>query len=969
VLWIAAPPGSGKTTLVATWLAARRVRTAWLRVDAGDEDLPTFFHHLAIAARRAAPRARLPRLEPGLDPEVFARRFFRLLFASLRRRAVLVLDDLDEIAGDAPLQTVLRALLEELPRGAMAVLEARREPPASLAKARVERTLDVLRPRDLELTPDEAWALAQRHGFRGGRPRARELLRASHGWVTGFAFLLAGGGTAAGEEATFDYFAQEIFARADAGARRVLLESALLDSPSASLVVRATGNPGAARVLAAAARRGLFTYAHEGKDPAFEFHALFRAFLLRRGLDELPSGRAAEVRRTAAEVLVARGGADAEAAFALLVDAGALEEAAALAVRAAPVMLAQGRMGAVASWLGRLPPAQRDSDPWLRYVGAITELARDPERARAGLDRARALFEQRGDRLGVWLASSAALEAIALAGVDFTPVTGRIAELDAMRASLPLPTREVEARVTIASLAALVHHAPGHPSLSAAAAVARERALAPGDDRERLLAGAWYHVHTAWWLGDVDAVRPLVMELGPRARAEGADPIAAVMWLATESPFHLLEGDEAAAARTAAEAAAIAERHGVRNMDAFLLTTAIWGALARDEVAAASAAVDALRSRLRPGNPTDPAVLRIFEALVRLREGSPTEAILHAREAKAIAERASFATVHVFADCVLALASVRAGPARAAEAEVAFAEARRKVGAIGSPPFEHLLALADAERALSTGRVEEAALALGRAVPGARAGGLHARYLFSREELARLWALALRRGIARQAALDVIRIRALPPPADAGDEWPWPVRIRVLGTLSIERDGVAITGVPRRPLDLIRALVALGGREVEEGAIADALWPDADADAAQHALETTLYRLRRIVGPGVIVQRDRKLSISPDRCWVDARELERHVAAELTALERRPGATVDAERAARISALYRGPLFADARDAPWAVAARERVRRRLTRWLDALGDLPGANEAPAEPRVRLVAADPALEGRPALRLA
>lgn len=969
-VWVAGAPGSGKTTLVASWLAARRLRSAWMRIDADDADLPTLFLHLAAAARRASSTgARLPALEPGLDPEVFARRFFRTLFASLRRGAILVIDDLDELSGEGPLQLLLRALLEELPQGSMAVLGARREPPRALAHARVERTLHVLRPHELELTPEETLTLARRHGFRGSKAEAQALHRSAHGWATGLTLLLSGGRPAdRGEDATFDYFAEEIFARADGATRRVLMETALLDGPTASLVAHATGDPRAPRLLATLARRGLFTHAHDREDPAFEFHALFRAFLLRRGREELPPGRADEVRRAAALVLAAGGGAAAEAAFDLFVEAGALEEASALAARVAPELLAQGRAEVLGAWLGRLPIGMREADPWLIYFDAIANLAREPAHALARLDRARALFSERGDAAGSWLAWSAALEAIALAGVDFTPVAGRLEQLEVLRARFPSPPREIEARVTNATLAALVHHAPGHPALSAAAAAARARALSPGGGRERLLAGAWYHIHTAWWLGDLEAVRPLVKELGQRARADDADPIAAVMWLTTESPFHLLAGDEAAAARTAAEATGIAERHGVRACDAFLHTTAIWGALARDEVAAAGAAVEALRASQRPGSPTDLAVLKTFEATVRLRQGSLAEAIQLGREAKAIAERIGFATVHVFADVLLAIAGSRAGPASAAEAEAAFGSAHRKVGALGSPPFEHLLALAETERALRCGRTDEAALALARAVPGARAGALHARYLFSREELARLWALALRRGIARQTAMEVIRTRALPPPADAGDEWPWPVRIRALGPLVVELDGVALDRMPRKQRELIETVVAFGGRDVEEARVADALWPDADADAAQHALETTVYRLRRIVGPGVLVQRDRKLTIARDRCWVDVRELEERIAAALSA-GRRAALPVEGGHVERIAELYRGPLLADAReDSPWAASARDRLRRKVARWLEGLDDGATAEEA-ARVRARLVAVDPSLEARAALRLA
>ena len=82
-------------------------------------------------------------------------------------------------------------------------------------------------------------------------------------------------------------------------------------------MLRATGNADAPRVLATLARRGLFTVRHEREHPAFELHGLFREFLLARGAQELPAGRADAVRRAAANALAGGSPADAEAAIVL----------------------------------------------------------------------------------------------------------------------------------------------------------------------------------------------------------------------------------------------------------------------------------------------------------------------------------------------------------------------------------------------------------------------------------------------------------------------------------------------------------------------------------------------------------------------------------------------------------------------------------------------------------------------------
>jgi len=92
-VWIAGPPGAGKTSLVASLVEARHPRALWYQVDGADADPAAFFYFLSLAA--PGRRVPLPLLQPEYLPDLggFAERFFRELFERLPAGAVLVLDN------------------------------------------------------------------------------------------------------------------------------------------------------------------------------------------------------------------------------------------------------------------------------------------------------------------------------------------------------------------------------------------------------------------------------------------------------------------------------------------------------------------------------------------------------------------------------------------------------------------------------------------------------------------------------------------------------------------------------------------------------------------------------------------------------------------------------------------------------------------------------------------------------------
>jgi DNA-binding SARP family transcriptional activator len=181
--------------------------------------------------------------------------------------------------------------------------------------------------------------------------------------------------------------------------------------------------------------------------------------------------------------------------------------------------------------------------------------------------------------------------------------------------------------------------------------------------------------------------------------------------------------------------------------------------------------------------------------------------------------------------------------------------------------------------------------------------------------------------LQRALALRPTRLATGAPQAGTARVTPPTARIalRTLGGFELAVDGspLPVGKKPaRRTLALLKAIVALGGRDVCRWSIADALWPDVDGDRAQNALEVALHRLRLRLGvPEAVISREGCLSLNPHLVWVDV------FAFCATAEEVSPG--VGCASVERTFALYRGPFLPHDGDCVWSARMRDRLRARF----------------------------------------
>lgn len=170
----------------------------------------------------------------------------------------------------------------------------------------------------------------------------------------------------------------------------------------------------------------------------------------------------------------------------------------------------------------------------------------------------------------------------------------------------------------------------------------------------------------------------------------------------------------------------------------------------------------------------------------------------------------------------------------------------------------------------------------------------------------------------------------------------FPVRIYTLGRFSL----VLRDTTPRisrksqhKPLELLKALIALGGRDVATQRLSHALWPDADGDRAQVAFDTTLHRLRRLLDtPDALLLADRKLTLNARQCWVDCWVVERCMQTLDAALREQRATPIQVAALGRqIESLYHGMFLGSDTPTAWSLSLRERLRSRYLRYVTHVG--------------------------------
>lgn len=950
IIWICGPPGAGKTILSSSYLDARNHPSIWYQVDERDSELSTFFYYMGLAAKKAAPSRKIPL--PLLTPEYlpglsqFTLRYFEDLYGRLKDGFFLVLENYHHIPDDSPLHEVILNGLETIPDGIHAMVISRTWPPPEMARLLASDTIEILDWGDLRLTPEESQGIIRTRVKERITSEVTETLHEkSNGWAAGLLLMIQA--LRKGEINTralegmqlntlFQYLASEIMQKTDKEIQDFLLKTSFFPSMDPLMAEILTDVPHAEKILSNLVRNNYFIERHSHVNPVYQYHDLFREFLIHRAKETISPEECAALSRKAAVIL--EGAGREEEAFVLFKDAGDWEGVARLVMQTAQSLISQGRNGVLDEWIKSLPEEVLNNLPWVQYWLGVSQIPSNPPQACWQMENALQSFMAARDPAGTLLAWSGFI-------TSKTCLATGLAELDSwvemfeglLEESGGFPSVEIEAIVASNMVTALAFRHPGHPNFAGWS----ERAIRLLDKLDPMLQmntlvflTIFKHISSDFAGGKTFLDRLILM-----AASNNASPLMVLMGFWQEAVHYTIKGELEKCLEIVQKGLMLAESSGVHIMDMMLLGHGALCSYNSGDFKTGDRLLKEMDAHFNHSRPLDQCFYYFNKTQRAILKHEFSTALTLSDFASNLARDVGFPMTISFIDLQKAFIMNRLKRDEEAlhHLRQGYVAAER-----GYQHNEFLCLIMESFFAFETDKNDAGLEFLRKALTLIKENDVIPIYIWFPDVMEKICMRALDAGIEVDCIQRLIRDRHIVPenPPVEIKNWPWPVKIYTLGRFEIVVNGKPVQfsrKAQQRPLDLLKALISLGGRDVREEELTDALWPESDGDTAHQTFATTLFRLRQLMeSDKAITLKEGKLSVDPRYCYVDAWAFEHTLGAAA-----RGAQSGHEENSIRVTEkglnIYLGRFLPGDGDKPWAISMRECLRGKFLRHTGEIG--------------------------------
>ncbi len=946
IIWIAGPPGSGKTTLINSYLAYRNLTKITHIIHHSDAS-PGNLHvalgrHLQLDIRPEGDEPDQSYAARDTSWSVCESRTISGLCA-IAAAQVIVFDGCEEISDEAETFQYLSDDFERLPEGRTIIFISRSGPPSAFTRWSVDQRMAVLGWDELRLTPEESLGIAR---LRGCKSREHGAVMQAHerasGWLAGLLLMLQemtpgrqkhSSLTRRAEKNIHDYFQSEIFGRSDARTQEFLMATALLQGMTVQMVEQLTGDQAAQNMLADLCHKHYFTDRHALQSNLYQYHPLFRHFLLTQANACLPPDQLAGLQRRAAELL--EGNGQIEGAAMQLINAQDWEGLLRLVSRHFAGLLRQGRAQTVESWLHALPTTIMTAAPWALYWMGACHLTHCDRSGCADFSRAYTLFDKEGNAEGMLLSWSGTVDSL-LAAHEYHELDQWIDKMDEyLGSNRDFPSQDCEHRVAASMFSALLYRQPGRCDFGQW----QERVktcMHQSGDAAQIIAMTRRLLQYQIWFGSAAACAVIMDTVRILAQLPDQAPDILIQCGLAECVHLWFTAAFEECLKTVSSTLDVARESGLHRWDNELYGLGVSASMGLSNYPEAQDWLQKMSMTLYLRPRYETAQYHFLSAWCEMACGDAESAFEHADTARRMFVASGAILDLALTDVGLAQISFECGDAEIAAAHL---DAARELASItGSSHLAFLCHIIHCSLDGGKGARNSSRDRLAHAFALGSQYDYQNTFWWQRKLVAQVSSLALSYGIEVDYVQSLVRRHelTLDNPPLAIENWPWLLKIYTLGRFSLlkyDQPLLASRKAQHKPLELIKVLIAFGGREVSVDLLASVLWPDAEGDAGKNAFDITLHRLRKMIGADkVLILRDGRLTLDSRYCWVDTWALERMIGQVDVALRSdRQDADVIMQMSSAILALYQGHYLGKEYSQPWSLNLRERLRSKYLR--------------------------------------
>lgn len=949
LIWVSAPGGAGKTTLVADWIEAQQLTCIWLRLDESDASISTFFQHLLLAVQHALPHTAL-NLESftpayAFDPLNYILRQLSIIAAeNPDKNITLVLDDYHNLKQDAAIHGILSQVIELTISHLNFLIISRESPTPEYTNIKSLNNLSIIHWDDIKFSIDDTRQLFNSEkSYSLTQEEVAAIHEKSNGWAAGIRLIasnLAGHGVENNSITTtfkksanalqkdfFYFFANDIMKKLDKEVVDFLSHTAFLPFFTVEMANEISKTTNSDIIINGLVSSNLFIEVHASAINIFSYHPIFRNYLKNHFIEAFGENTAKKIELSAASILLDQGAY--EESIEIYLDIKEFGAAKSIITHHADQLISQGRVEQLSTWFDLIPEEILRQDPELLLVYGKSLLISSTEKSCTVLLKSIDSFIQQKKHSMALNAFGYYLEALAISGKDYDLLEGCLYKMDHL---LKEPDPDIEnaaENIACTVLFATSFQTLNHPLQERWKAYA-EKAVEHCSDPFTLLKRCNNMMIYYRFAGEDRKTYHLMDILDPVRQTISSIP---VLKLQTQLiyAFHYgyVSGEGDKAEEICKDSIQEGIKLGIRLYEFWFRYILVLTLLRDKKFTEADEQIKVLLSQYTLLPPVRRADILTLSGLYALYASDFHQAIHDLKKASTMYHDAGATYPTHWSSIILMLAYIENGDIQSYQRVL---HENCTADWLGSAYLAYQALSVEAW--LESKNETAYPYKLEQALRLAHQKDFIFIPLIGKERFSKLCSLALEKKITPDYIKKIISEHQLQPEKNDPflHSWPYEVKIYTLSDfkIKISKNGISSTlDLQQKPLELLKTIIANGGCNVPIDLICDILWPDADGDAVYKSLKTTLYRLRKKMGNDrYIVNHNNKLSLSKE-CWVDALVF-------WNALGDVDDTNI--EGAITLASYYQAPLMNEDAHLPWTFMARRRTKKNYKSLLESIAN-------------------------------